>query len=80
MTKVIVYSTPSCMACRSTQTALDKAEIAFEKIDLAEDEVALARLRENGYYAAPVVEVYNEDALADVWVGFRPDKISQLSN
>lgn len=80
MTKIIVYSTPSCMACRSTQTAFDKAEIAFEKIDLTQDTAALDRLRDNGYYAAPVVEVYNNDALTDIWVGFRPDKISQLSN
>jgi glutaredoxin-like protein NrdH len=80
MPKFVVYSSPSCMACRQTQNSISKQNIDITKIDVTEDQDALDRLRAKGYFSIPVVEVIDNDSIIDTWVGFRPDKISQFSN
>jgi glutaredoxin-like protein NrdH len=53
---------------------MDRRGIAYEYIDLAEDAEAMNTVRDMGYMQAPVVVAGD-----DHWSGFRPDKISQLS-
>ena len=80
MSKIIIYSTPSCMACRSTQNQFSKQNIDVVKVDLSQDQVSFDRLVSMGYSAAPIVEIIDGDQVVDIWSGFRPDKISQFSN
>ncbi|SHF38465.1 ribonucleoside-diphosphate reductase class Ib glutaredoxin subunit [Lampropedia hyalina DSM 16112] len=70
---ITVYSKPSCVQCTATYRALDRQGIAYEVVDLSQDEAALAKVRALGYREAPVVVTEQ-----DHWSGFRPDKISAL--
>lgn len=72
---VKIYTLPACVQCDSTKRLLTKNEIPYEEVDLSKDPEALAKVREMGYTAAPVVV-----AGAEHWSGFRPDKLSNLSN
>lgn len=73
-TKVIVYSKPDCVQCNATYKQLDKHGIDYEVVNLLEDTGALERLKSQGYIGAPVVQ-----AGADIWTGFRPDRIKALA-
>lgn len=70
---ITVYSKPSCVQCTATYRALDKLGLAYEVVDLAEDEQALTELLALGYQQAPVVQADGE-----YWTGFRPDRIKAL--
>ncbi|MCX5046701.1 glutaredoxin-like protein NrdH [Aldersonia sp. NBC_00410] len=72
---ITVYTRPACVQCTATFTALNKAGIDYESIDISEDPVARDRVMALGYLQAPVV------VAGDVhWSGFRPDRISTLAN
>ncbi|MGO1539326.1 MAG: glutaredoxin-like protein NrdH [Leucobacter sp.] len=71
---ISVYSKPSCVQCTATYRALDKQGIEYEVFDVSADEKALAAVKELGYLQAPVVVTES-----DHWSGFRPDKITELS-
>lgn len=71
---IAVYSKPSCVQCTATYRALDKQGIEYEVFDVSADEKALAAVKELGYMQAPVVVTDS-----DHWSGFRPDKITELS-
>jgi glutaredoxin-like protein NrdH len=70
---VTVYTLPSCVQCESTKKVLDKNNIEYSVVNLAEDEGAYEMVKALGYQAAPVV-------IADDthWSGFRPDMLSTL--
>lgn len=67
---ITVYSKPSCVQCTATYRALDKVGLAYEVIDLEQDEAALIEVMAMGHQQAPVVV-----AGAENWSGFRPDLI-----
>lgn len=67
---ITVYAQPSCMQCTATYRALDKAGLAYQTVDLAEDPAALLRVKEMGFQQAPIVVTDS-----DSWAGFRPDLI-----
>ena len=71
---VIVYSKADCSGCKLTKLALDNKKIEYkeERIDLNPE--ALAKVKELGYLAAPVVVAPD----GTHWSGFRPDKIDTL--
>jgi glutaredoxin-like protein NrdH len=71
---VVVYTLPACVQCESTKKLLKKNDIAFETVDLSQDETAMTMVRELGYSAAPVVVAGDKH-----WSGFRPDMISSLA-
>lgn len=71
---IIVYSKPLCVQCDATKRALDKADLAYETVDITEDPEALAHVKSLGYVQAPVV--ITEDGH---WSGFRPDKIKEVA-
>jgi len=71
---VVVYTLPACVQCESTKKLLKKNDIAFETVDLSQDETAMTMVRELGYSAAPVVVAGDKH-----WSGFRPDMISSLT-
>lgn len=71
---VTVYTLPACVQCDSTKRLLTRNSVEYQEIDLSQDVDAMSMVRELGYSAAPVVMVGD-----DHWSGFRPDKISTLS-
>ena len=73
-TKVVVYTKPSCVQCNATYRALDKAGIAYESVDVTENDEARDYVLALGYLQAPVVVVDD----AEHWAGFRPERIKAL--
>lgn len=72
-TNVTVYTKPACVQCTATFKALDKAGIAYEKVDISVDPEARDYVVALGYLQAPVVVAGNEH-----WSGFRPDRVKAL--
>ena len=73
MFTVIVYTKPRCVQCDATKRALERAEVEYEVIDVANDSAALTTLLTLGYQQVPVVVAGDER-----WSGFRPEMISNL--
>lgn len=71
---VTLLTKPGCVQCNQTKKALEKVNVPFEMVDMAEDATALERAKSLGYLQAPVV-INGEDH----WSGFRPDKIAALA-
>lgn len=78
MTKVTVYSKPSCVQCTATYRALDSKGVDYNVVDLTENADALAYVQELGYSAAPVV-VAEDGTGQDHWSGFQPDQIDRIA-
>lgn len=74
MGKVILYTTPGCMSCRQVARAMDKREIVYDTINLAQNEELLEQLKELGYSQAPVVTTEGFS-----FSGFRMSKIEELA-
>ncbi len=70
---IVVYSTPSCPACRMTCARLDKAKVKYQTVDLSTDPDAMEKVKGMGYSSAPVVT-----AAGRSWYGFRPDLIDEV--
>lgn len=71
---VTVYSKPACVQCTATYRALDRNGIAYDTVDVTQDEEALTRIKKLGYQQAPVVITESTH-----WSGFRPDHIDELA-
>lgn len=71
---VTVYSKPACVQCTATYRALDQRGIAYNVVDLTQDQQAFDMVRGLGYQQVPVIVTEN-----DHWAGFRPDKINTLA-
>ena len=72
---VTVYTKPQCVQCNMTYWALDAKGINYHKVDITEDDRALAKVKSLGYMQAPVV-IAGEDH----WSGFQPDRINALAD
>jgi len=58
MTKVTVYSTPTCPYCVMAKEFLKQHKIKFEDIDVSRDHKAAEEMvRKSGQYGVPVIEV-----------------------
>ena len=71
---VTVYTLPACVQCDSTKRFLTRNNVEYQEVNLTQDADAMSMIKELGYTAAPVVM-----AGEDHWSGFRPDKLSALS-
>ncbi len=71
---ITVYSKPACVQCTATTRALDARGLAYQLIDLTEDDAAMELVTSLGYRQAPVVVAGEAH-----WAGFRPDMIGSLS-
>jgi len=71
---VKVYSTPTCVYCKTLKEYLTKHNIIFEDIDVSKDEKQLQEMIKNsGQMGVPVVDIDGE-----VITGFDKVKIDQL--
>lgn len=71
---ITVYTKPACVQCNATYRALDAKGIAYNVVDVTQDDHALEAIKALGYMQAPVVMTDSEH-----WSGFRPDKIDELA-
>ncbi|WP_034916473.1 MULTISPECIES: glutaredoxin-like protein NrdH [Erwinia] len=72
--RIIIYTKDNCVQCNATKNAMDKKGIAYQVVNLDQQPDEIEALRALGYRQVPVV--MNGQ---DHWSGFRPDKISALS-
>jgi glutaredoxin-like protein NrdH len=73
MSKVTVYTLPSCVQCDSTKRYLSRNFIEYEEVKLHENPLALEMIKEMGFTAAPVVVAGEKK-----WSGFRLDELEVL--
>jgi glutaredoxin-like YruB-family protein len=72
MTKI--YSTPTCVYCKTLKGYLKKNGIEFEDIDISKDEKQLQKMiKDSGQMTVPVVDIDGE-----ITVGFDKEKIDRL--
>jgi glutaredoxin-like YruB-family protein len=76
MAVVKVYSTPTCVYCKTLKGYLQKNGKEFEDIDVSKDESRLQEMiKISGQMGVPVVDIDGE-----VITGFDKQKIDQLLN
>jgi len=69
-----IYSTPTCVYCNNLKEYLTKLNIAFEDVDVANDEKELEKMVAiSGQMGVPVVEIDG-----NVVIGFDKEKIDEL--
>jgi glutaredoxin-like protein NrdH len=71
---ITVYSKPACVQCDATKRALKGSGLAFEVVDITQDDGAREHVLSLGYLQAPVVVAGDEH-----WSGYRPDRIKALA-
>lgn len=70
---VKVYSTPTCVYCKTLKAYLTKNNIGFEDIDVSKDEQQLQKMiKDSGQMGVPVIDVDGE-----IIVGFDKEKVDK---
>ena len=72
--RIIIYTKDNCVQCNATKNAMDKKGIDYQLVNLDSEPAAVETLKSLGYRQVPVVMAADQH-----WSGFRPDKISALS-
>lgn len=76
MSKVIVYTTPTCVYCKMTKAFLKEHNVAYEEKDVAGDHaVAEEMVKKSGQMGVPVTDIDGQ-----ITVGFDKDRLSKLLN
>lgn len=68
---ITIYTLPNCVQCDTTKRYLDRHNVAYETVDLSQDESAMEKVKALGYSSAPVVTVGDRH-----WSGFKLDLIN----
>lgn len=63
------------MPCKMTKKLMDQLSLDYTEIDLDSDPNLRPKFRDMGMTSAPIVDVGT-----DIWAGYRPDRIKQLTN
>jgi len=71
---VKLYSTPTCVYCKTLKGYFKKNGVEFEDIDISKDEKQLQKMiKDSGQMAVPVVDIDGE-----IIIGFDKQKIDKL--
>jgi len=71
---VTIYSTPTCVYCKSLKEYLSEKNIVFQEIDVSENEKELEKMVAiSGQMGVPVVEIEG-----NVVIGFDREKIDEI--
>lgn len=74
LSKIRIFSTPSCPYCVTLKAYLNENNIEFEEIDVSKNEKALGEMIEkSGQMGIPVIEIDG-----NIVVGFDKEAISKL--
>ena len=74
MSKITIYSKPNCSQCNFTKRFLDDQKIAYQEIDVMQNDNALQHIKELGFLSLPVVEGPDFESFN----GFNLMKLKQL--
>lgn len=78
MATVTIYSTPTCVYCKSAKQFFTEKNIAFTEIDVAADSVkADEMIKKSGQIGVPVI-IVNQNGKEDVVVGFDKPVLMRL--
>ena len=73
MSKIIVYSTPSCPYCNLVKDYLKEKDVEFEEKDVSQDRAAARQMIEkSGEMGVPQIDINGK-----IIVGFNRDAIDQ---
>ena len=73
MKTIKVYSTPTCPWCKKAKEFLNEKQVAFDDVDVSNDEVAAKELVEkSGQQGVPVLDIDGK-----IIVGFDPVAIEE---
>lgn len=74
MSKVTIYTTPTCAYCKMTKAYFKKHNIAYEEKDVANDSaMAEEMVKKSGQMAVPVIDIDGQ-----ITVGFDRARLSEL--
>ena len=74
MTKVTVYSTPTCPHCHHAKDFFKEHDIAFDDIDVSQDrDKAKEMIEKSGQMGVPVIDIDGK-----IVVGFDQGKIQEI--
>lgn len=86
---ITVYSKPRCPQCDATARLLNRMDAPYTKVDVTEDDVAYAFVKQLGYQRVPVVVVRDRhattgddergDNIVEHWSGFNPDRVKRAA-
>jgi len=85
---ITVYSKPRCPQCDATARLLKKMGAPYTKVDVTEDDVAYAFVKQLGYQQVPVVVVVcdrhvdgdgRDGNIVEHWSGFNPDRVKRAA-
>lgn len=74
MGKITIYTTPSCVYCKSAKAFFAEKNVAYEEKNVAEDVKARDEMvKKSGMMAVPVIDIDGE-----IVIGFDKPKLSKL--
>lgn len=84
---ITVYSKPRCPQCDATARLMNKMGAPYTKVDVTEDDVAYAFVKQLGYQRAPVVVVRDsrvegggrDGNIVEHWSGFNHDRVKRAA-
>ena len=84
---ITVYSKPRCSQCDATARLLNRMGAPYTKVDVTEDDVAYAFVKQLGYQQVPVVVVRDRHVegdgrdgnIVEHWSGFNPDRLKRAA-
>ncbi len=64
MSRLVVYVSPWCSGCQSTQAALNEWHVAYVKVDIKGDKAAAGRVRSwTGFESVPTLVIAADDGV-----------------
>jgi glutaredoxin-like YruB-family protein len=74
MAQVTIYSTPTCVYCKSAKEFFEEHNVAYEEKDVAQDDAAReAMIQKSGQLGVPVIDINGE-----IVIGFNKKKLAEL--
>ena len=67
---ITLYGKPRCVQCDATERKFKKEGVAYTKVDVSQDELALDYIKGLGYASAPVVVVWSAFEAESHWSGY----------
>jgi len=76
MSKITIYTTPTCAYCKMTKAFFKEHNIVYEEKDVANDHaLAEEMVKKSGQMAVPVIDIDGQ-----IIVGFDKEGLSKLLN
>lgn len=77
---VVVYTKNNCQRCRMTKRSLTAKGVDFDEVNVEDEPSEADRLRAMGFREMPIVDGTGAGDKAEMWSGYRVDKIAALAH